>query len=74
MRRGAGVGWSALGHDEVANRSGGSEDAVIGGLMTAWTWHQCRQPLDEGEGVEGDGGGSVAPMPAQAIDDLAVRS
>ena len=40
MRRGAGGGGSAPGHDEVSNRSGGSENTVIGELVAAGAWHR----------------------------------
>ena len=42
--------------------------------MAAWARDQCCQSLDEGERIEGDGGGSVSPVSSQAVDDLAVGS
>ena len=62
-----------LGDDEVAPGGRRREHAVVGELMGAWGWHECRQPLDEGERIEGDGGCAVAPMAFEAVDDSAVR-
>ncbi len=56
--RGVRGGWvrsgveGALGHDEITPGGGWREHAVVGELMSAWWWNQCREPLDEGERVE----------------------
>ena len=35
-------------------------------------WHECGEPLDESQRIEGDGGCAVAPVAFEAVDDSAV--
>jgi len=37
--------------------------------MSAWGRNECREPLDEGQRVEGDGGCALAPVALEAVDD-----
>jgi len=41
--------------------------------MGARGWHECGEPLDESQRIEGDGGCAVAPVALEAVDDSAVR-
>ena len=47
---------------------------MVGRLVAAWARNECCQSLDEGEWIEGDGGGAIALVSAQVVDDLAVGS
>ena len=40
--------------------------------MGARGWHECGEPLDEGQRIEGDGRSAVAPGAFEAVDDAAV--
>ena len=60
------------GDDEVTPSGGRREHAVAGELMGARGWYECREPLDEGQRIEGDGGRAVAPVAFEAVDDAAV--
>ena len=57
----------ALGHDEITPSGGRGEHAVVGELMGARGWHECGEPLDEGQRIEGDGRSAVAPVAFEAV-------